>query len=144
MRFVFMHRPEKHPEKNGIPVSGDLRDPVWSKERHLMSGDNDCNVSELPAGQSCGWERDRERERERERWERRGTGGEVELTCGRLHSNEKGAGFIWGKTHIALSQFRKRFSYCSHNGTFFWSVTFYVCKIAWRGFEKNTLLVILG
>jgi len=59
-----------------------------------MSGDNDCNVSELPAGQSCGWERDRERERERERWERRGTGGEVELTCGRLHSNEKGAGFI--------------------------------------------------
>jgi len=55
-----------------------------------MSGDNDCNGSELPAGQSCGWERDKERER----WERRGTGGEVELTCGRLHSNEKGAGFI--------------------------------------------------
>lgn len=63
--------------------------------------------------------------------DRRGTGGEVERTRGRLHTNEKGQD-LFEEKHTALSQFRKRFSYL-HNGTFFCSGTLYVCKNACWG-----------
>lgn len=121
--------PEKHPEKNGIPASGPR---PCTKQRKAPNEQwwtavmaVNCQLDSRAGG--------REKERERESDGKDGThwGNRRERWSWLVDdfTRMKRGRICFRKTHNPFTVQEKIFLlYCPHNGTFFWSDTFYVCK----------------